>query len=88
MPVDLELGLTLQYLATGINFSEMHNAWRVVFSTVRKDVVKVCEAIITEFQDEVMETPANEDEWKEVAWWFQQCCNLPSLPWSIGWQAL
>ena len=26
LPVGLKLGLTLQYLATGIDFSEMHNA--------------------------------------------------------------
>ena len=54
LPVGLKLGLTLHYLATSNDFSEMHNAWRVEFSTMEMAVIKVCEAILTKFQDEVL----------------------------------
>ncbi len=50
MPIRLKLGVTLWYLATGIDFSEMHNAWRDGFSTVGKVIMEVCEAIVAEFQ--------------------------------------
>ena len=44
----------LRYLATGIDFCEMHNAWRVGFSTLGKVVMRICEAIIAEFHDKVL----------------------------------
>ena len=74
--VGLKLGLTLCYMGTGIDFSEMHNDWILGYSSVFKVVFKVCNAIIAEFQDEVLETPANEDEWKLVARHFKQRWNL------------
>ncbi len=56
---------TLPYLATGIDFSEMHNSWKVSFSTVGKVVIKICEAIIALLQDEVLKKPVqmNEEKW-------------------------
>ena len=50
----------------------MYNAGRVGFSTVSKVVVEVCDAIIAEFEYEVLKTPANADGWKEVAHQLEQ----------------
>ncbi len=77
LPVGLKLGLTLRYLATGIEFTEMHNAWRVGLSTVGKVVMEVCEAIIAEFQAEVLVAPRNAEEWRAVARRFEERWNLP-----------
>ena len=67
LPVGLKLGLTLRYMATGIEITEMHKARRVGLSTVGKVIMEVFEAIIAEFQDDVLTAPRNNAEWRAVA---------------------
>ena len=50
----------------------MHDAWRVGLSTVGKVMMEVCEAIIAEFQDEVLMAPRNAAEWGAVARRFEE----------------
>ena len=76
LPVGLNLGLTLCYLATGIESQEMHNSWYIGYSTVDKVDSEVCNAIIDSFQDVVLKTSENVDKWKAVAWCFEERWNL------------
>ena len=66
LPVDLKLVLMLWYLTTSIDFSEMYNAWRVGFSAVGKNAIKICEATTAEFHNDVFKTSSNLDEWRAV----------------------
>ena len=62
MKPGLRLGMTLWDLVTSIEFHEAHNSWQVGYSGIGNIISKVCEAIIEEFEDEVLKTPRNADE--------------------------
>ena len=79
--------LMLCYLATGMKLSKTHHSFIVYFSTVSK-VVKVCDAIITEFEDDVPQTPSTVDEWWAVAKCLKKKMDPALLPGGIGWHAL
>ncbi len=55
----------------------MHIAWRVGYSTIGKVVMAVCEAIIAEFEDEVLRIPRDAADWRAVARRFEERWNLP-----------
>ena len=54
---DLKLALTLRHLAPGTNYHAMSYGWRVPHNIISLLIPKVCQAIIEEYKDEVMECP-------------------------------
>ena len=75
----LKLAFTLRYLASGDNYHSLMYSFRVPHNTISKVIPEVCEAIIAEFADEVIECPTTEQQWRGIAdqfsnrWQFQHC---------------
>ena len=79
IPPGMKLAITLRFLATGNSYASLAFGFRVAKCTIGVIVPVVCQAIITEFQDEVVSTPRTPDDWRAVArgfsnrWNFQHC---------------
>jgi hypothetical protein len=75
----LKLAITLRYLASGDNYHSLMYAFRVPHNTISLMIAEVCEAIIAELADEVIECPTIEDHWRRIAeqfsrrWQFHHC---------------
>jgi hypothetical protein len=75
----LRLAVVLRYLASGDSYMSLQYGFRVAHNTISKVVVETCEAIIAEYQEEVMPAPSTPQEWKTVAesfatnWNFYNC---------------
>ena len=54
----------------------MKSSWHVGYSTVGLAVFEVCDVNVAECQDEVLKTPADEEEWIAVAQCFEERWNL------------
>ena len=54
---DLKLALTLRHLAPGTKYHAMSYGWREPHNTISLLIPKVCQAIIEEYKDEMMECP-------------------------------
>ena len=73
----LKLALTLRHLASGNTYASMKFAWRVPHNTQSLVVRAVCQAIIDEYEDEVMVCPCTPDGWRAIADAFYQRWNFP-----------
>merc|ERR1712002_726816 len=62
-PLDpgLKLAITLRYLATGNSYKTLQYAIRVAHNTISLFIPEVCQAIISEYQDEVFSCPTTPD---------------------------
>ncbi len=75
----LKLAITLKYLASGDNYHSLMYGFRVPHNSISIIIRDVCEAIIAEFADEVIECPTTEDQWRRIAeqfsrrWQFHHC---------------
>jgi hypothetical protein len=75
----MQVAVTLRFLATGDSNASLAFGFRVGKTTIVKLVPEVCQAIISEYQEEVCRTPRNSDDWRKVAdgfstrWDFQHC---------------
>ena len=63
----LKLAFTLRYLASGDNYHSLMYSFRVPHNTISKVIPEVCEAIIAQFADEVIECPTTEQQWRGIA---------------------
>ena len=50
LQLGLKMGLTNQYLASGMEFLEVHNGWRVGYRIVGKVIIEVCDTIIADLK--------------------------------------
>ena len=66
-PVGLKVAITLRHLATGDSYHSLMYSFRVPHNTISNVVVDVCSAIIEEYADDVIQTPVDEDGWRNVA---------------------
>lgn len=73
----LKLALTLRYLATGEYYRSLRFSFRVAHNTISGIVLSVCQAIIEVLEAEVINTPTEPHEWREVADRFQQRWQFP-----------
>ena len=64
LPPGLKVAITLRHLATGDSYHSLMYYFRVAHNTISYLVKEVCEAIIAEYSDEVLEIPSNPDEWR------------------------
>ena len=75
----LKLAITLRYLASGDNYHSLMYGFRVPHNTISLFIGEVCEAIISEFAEEVIACPTTPAEWKHIAdrfserWQFHHC---------------
>ena len=75
----LKLSITLRYLASGDSYHSLMYGFRVPHNTISLMIKDVCEAIIEEYADEVIEAPTTEQEWRRTTdkfsrrWQFHHC---------------
>ncbi len=67
LPVALKDTLTLRHLATGDSYHSLMYSFRVAHNTISNVVAEVCEAIIAEYAEDVIDTPTEEDKWRNIA---------------------
>ena len=72
----LRLAITLRYLASGDSYKSLSYNFLVAHNTISKVVRETCEAIISVYEDEVMDCPSTPDEWKRVARGFDSRWNF------------
>ena len=53
----LKLALTLQHLASGSRYSDMQYGWQVPANSISVTVREVCQALVDEYNDELMTPP-------------------------------
>ena len=58
----LKLAVTLRYFATGSSYRELAYAFRVPHNTISTFLIDVCHAIVSEYGDEVVKMPNDEEE--------------------------
>lgn len=63
----LKLALTLRHLASGNKYASMKFGWRVPHNTMSIVVREVCQAIISEYMDEVLVCPSTPDGWRAIS---------------------
>ena len=68
----LKLALILRHLASGTKYHSMFYGWRVPHNTISLLIPKVCQAIIDEYEDEVMrcevmKCPITLEEWRAIS---------------------
>ncbi len=75
----LKVGIILWHLATGDSCHSLMYNFRVAHNTISKVVRDVCQAIIDEYDGEVIAAPTTEAEWLQIAdvfcsrWNFHNC---------------
>lgn len=72
----LRLAITLRYLSTGSSYKSLSYAFRVAHNTISLIIPETCEAIIAEYQEEVLTCPTTPEQWKEVASLFSKKWNF------------
>ena len=62
----LKLAVTLRFLATGNSYHSLAYSFRVPHNTISLFLGEVCDAIISEYGDEVVRQPTTADEWRVI----------------------
>ena len=75
----LKIAITVRYLALGDKYSSLMYSFRVARNTICLLIPKVCEAIVEEYKNEVLQYPANPEEWNKVKEVFRKKCNIPHV---------
>ncbi len=71
------LAIGLRFLATGDSFRSLSFLFQVAHNTISTIVDEVCNAIIEEYQDEVMPSDLSVDDWRHIANMFEKRWNFP-----------
>jgi hypothetical protein len=72
----LRLAITLRYLATGDSYMTLQYGFRVSNNAISMIVPDVCEAIVAEYQEEVLVCPTTPDRWREISRGFSARWNF------------
>ena len=67
IPADLQLALTLHYLASGEDFHSLSKHWRVSQSTAAEIVLDTCKAIWSIMGPMYFHRPQTPEDWRAVA---------------------
>ena len=62
----LKIATAERYLASADKYPSLMYSFRVARNTICRLIPKVCEAIVEEHKDEVLQCPANPEEWYKV----------------------
>ena len=63
----LRLSIPLRFLGTGDSFHSLSYSYRVAHNTISKIVYETCEAIISEYKDEVLSCSKTPEAWLKVS---------------------
>jgi hypothetical protein len=77
LPPGLKVAVTLRHLATGDSYHSLMNSFRVAHNTISYMVKEVCEAIVAEFSEEVLNIPTGPDEWRGATELFNTRWQFP-----------
>ena len=80
----LKLAVTLRHLASGNSYHSFAYSFRVPHNTISKVVREVCQAIIEEYQEEVIVMPNTTEGWREAGFQICKKMGLSSCSWGIG----
>ena len=80
--------MTLSYFATGSSYRELAYTFRVPYNTISTFLIDVCHAIVSEYGDEVVKMPDDEEEWPVVIDKFNTRWNFPNTIRAIDGKAL
>ena len=75
----LKVAITLRSLATGDTSKSLMYGFRVAYNTICLLIRDVCDAIVREYQEEVITTPTTRQGWRRIAdvnsrrWQFHHC---------------
>jgi hypothetical protein len=72
----LRLALTLRYMATGDSYKSLEYGFRVSNNSISRIIPDTCEAIIAEYQDELLKCPNTPQQWKEISECFAKRWNF------------
>ena len=72
----LRLAITLRYLVTGDSYMSLQYGFRVANNTISLLIPETCEAIVQEFQEEVMKCPSTSDAWCKMREGFSSRWNF------------
>ena len=73
----LKFAVTMRHLASGDSYSSLKWDFRAPGNTISVFVKEVCQAIIDEYAEEVIQCPTTAAEWRAVAEEFQRRWNFP-----------
>ena len=73
----LKLAITLRFMATGDSYKSLMYGFRVPHNTISLIVKQVCQAIVQEYAEEVIQCPTTEQEWRAIAEQFERRWNFP-----------
>ena len=62
LPAGLKIALTLRYLASGECYKSQEHGFRVAHNTISSIIPEVCDAIFSEYQDELLTFPTTPDQ--------------------------
>lgn len=77
IPPGLKVAITLRHFATGDSYHSLMYAFRVAHNTISYIVKEVCEAIVAEYSEEVLNVPTSPDEWRSAAELFRTRWQFP-----------
>jgi hypothetical protein len=63
----LKLAIALRYLATGDSYRSLMYGFRVAHNTICGIVRDVCEAIVSAYAEDVIQTPTEPEQWQAIA---------------------
>jgi hypothetical protein len=63
----LRLAITLRYIASGDSYKSLEYGFRVANNSISRIIPETCEAIIAEFQNELLTCPMRPEEWKKIS---------------------
>jgi hypothetical protein len=72
----LRLAITLRYMASGDSYKSLEYGFRVANNSISRLIPETCEAIISEYSDELLKCPKTPEEWKVVSDRFAQRWNF------------
>lgn len=78
LPPALKVAITLRYLATGDSYHSLMYSFRVAHNTISYIIRDVCETIIAEFAEDVLNLPTSPDEWRAAADLFNTRWQFPN----------
>jgi len=78
----LKLAITLRFLATGNSYRSLAYTFRVPHNSICGFVPEACEAIIAEYEPEVVTLPQTPDDWRNLSDQFRSRRNFHNAHWS------
>ena len=77
LPSGLKLAVTIRHLAAGDSYPTLAFDYRISRHTIAAFTPDVCQAIVDNYVDEVLDCPTDAGDWLEISQQFETRWNLP-----------